>query len=95
MSDMNEVIYVASLWRDAGRGVCVAPANYRGDCARLLDTNAMNGKDKLEFAMRCSARWLLHDKKTQGSGATHAGGLVSLRRLTCTQILAQKAGALR
>ena len=53
-----ENLFAASLWRDAGQGVCVAPASYRGGCGQLVDTNGMFEKDKLEFGMRCGARLL-------------------------------------
>lgn len=46
-----------SLWRETSRGVCAAPANYDGDCNRIVQTLGMSEEQKLSFSTRCGVRW--------------------------------------
>jgi len=46
-----------SLWIEIGTNLCEAPRNYVGKCASRVRTDAMSNEDKLNFGLKCGARW--------------------------------------
>jgi len=46
-----------SLWKEIGLGVCAAPSNYVGGCSHRVHTDTMATADKVNFGLKCGARW--------------------------------------
>merc|ERR1711862_100691 len=45
------------MWVELDTGICEAPADYSGDCSRMMDTSGMSDKDKYTYGVTCGARW--------------------------------------
>lgn len=46
-----------SLWREVGSNICQAPDEYDGQCDDMVDTGAMDDKDRSQFGLDCLASW--------------------------------------